>query len=317
MTPADVVPQGLATECVYIGTDAEAVAGVEHDPHRLVQGGHEEGVALGLGLADEAHIREPVLPLRFGLLHLNSEAEGPKGVAGIGVETFSLDFDDIAVSACSMRLPVCCRVIHGGMVMAVAVLAFVATDATQVEHWRGRQRLAAPLGDDQRAAVPSVAVHLAIVEQGSADDVLAVAGSRGVGGGWGRGRGSMVTSLGDTRIRGRRGMGMLDVLLGFGSADHDGLKLRGLGGIGRYVGFDSVAVEEIGDIAGFVALLRVARLRGRVTVESRALLVTPAAGGRVGVFLDTVEVASVVGSHGTQTEGREAWSVGSWKVNNG
>src|SRR3569833_1009364 len=63
--PQHVVPQSRPAPGVLFGADAEAVAGVELDPHGLGRGGDEEGASARLRLAVEPQPRQRFFFLRF------------------------------------------------------------------------------------------------------------------------------------------------------------------------------------------------------------------------------------------------------------
>lgn len=313
MAPSDIVPQRTATPGVLVRTDTETVARVKHHPHGLGHCRDVERVALRFGGAEEAHVGEPVFPFPIGLVHLDEDVELPERVARVGVEAVSLGLRDVAANGCCSQLIRISRAIHA--VQAVhavrAVSAIRAVGSTRVavlaavRLMRAAQAhdgdvvldLPTALCHDQGAAAPCGALHLAVVEQGAARDVPAIVGrivlqAVGMGGGAG-----------------------LDLVVCLGGAYHDGLEVSWSFtlGVGRALGLDAVAVQEVREVIGVALAVGVARFGGlrSVAEEGRALLMTPTVGRGVWVPFDIVELLSrVAGRHGDGGSG----CLGRWQM---
>ena len=151
--PQDILPQARPIERLLVSPDAEPVAGVKHDAHRLGDGRHKKPVHLGLRRAGKPQTGHLVLPLRLGFLHLDLQVEPPEGVARIRIQTDSLNLFSGAV---------------------VASVTTITTSLAINQRRDDRLRAASSDRNDQNAPDPRVAIHATVVELRTASNFLAV-----------------------------------------------------------------------------------------------------------------------------------------------
>lgn len=146
MLPHNVVPQAWTAPGLLIGADAEAIAGVEHDAHRLVYGGDEEAVDLRLVAGGESQLWHLIFVTRLLGLERHADAECPEGVAFVGIQTLTID----------------------------PGLSLSAANSSQRQRGVVKHLLATALGYNENTAKPVALIHSTIVEKRSAHDLSAI-----------------------------------------------------------------------------------------------------------------------------------------------
>lgn len=145
MLAHNIVPQSRTAPGLLVGADAKAIAGVEHDAHRLVYGGDEEAVDLRLVAAGEPQLWHLIFVTRLIGLERHADAECPKGVSFVGIQTLTID---------------------PGLSLSV--------NSSQSQRGVVKHILATALGYNENAAIPVALIHSTIVEKRAAHNLPAI-----------------------------------------------------------------------------------------------------------------------------------------------